>query len=150
MTLARNVLGGELLPCSYDPLTGFYRDGCCETGPDDHGTHVVCSRVTAAFLDFSREHGNDLSTPRPEWRFIGLQPGDRWRILALGACGYYLASLFDFLGLAIDIAGIARHEPAPGKYQNGSRLQLIRHHHRAPHHFLPGCAPAARSLHGEL
>ncbi|KRB98833.1 hypothetical protein ASE11_10890 [Hydrogenophaga sp. Root209] len=78
MTLARNVLGGELLPCSYDPLTGFYRDGCCETGPDDQGTHVVCARVTAPFLAFSRERGNDLSTPRPEWRFAGLKPGDRW------------------------------------------------------------------------
>ena len=83
MTLARNVLGGELLPCSYDPLTGFYRDGCCETGPDDHGTHVVCARVTAAFLEFSRERGNDLSTPRPEYRFAGLKPGDRWCLCAL-------------------------------------------------------------------
>jgi uncharacterized protein (DUF2237 family) len=78
MTTSRNVLGGKLLPCSYDPLTGFYRDGCCETGPEDQGTHVVCARVTAAFLDFSRERGNDLSTPRPEWRFAGLKPGDRW------------------------------------------------------------------------
>ncbi|WP_382325109.1 DUF2237 family protein [Hydrogenophaga sp. UC242_50] len=78
MTLSRNVLGGPLVPCSYDPLTGFYRDGCCETDAEDHGTHVVCARVTAAFLDFSRENGNDLSTPRPQWRFAGLQPGDRW------------------------------------------------------------------------
>jgi len=78
MTLSRNVLGGPLVPCSYDPLTGFYRDGCCETDAEDHGTHVVCARVTAAFLDFSREKGNDLSTPRPQWRFAGLKPGDRW------------------------------------------------------------------------
>ncbi len=78
MTLSRNVLGGQLMPCSYDPLTGFYRDGCCETDAEDHGTHVVCARVTAAFLEFSREKGNDLSTPRPQWRFAGLQPGDRW------------------------------------------------------------------------
>ncbi|WP_066265870.1 DUF2237 family protein [Hydrogenophaga palleronii] len=78
MSLSRNVLGGELVPCSYDPLTGFYRDGCCETGAADHGAHVVCTRVTAAFLGFSRAQGNDLSTPRPEWRFAGLQPGDRW------------------------------------------------------------------------
>ncbi|MCW5668457.1 MAG: DUF2237 domain-containing protein [Hydrogenophaga sp.] len=78
MTLSRNVLGGQLMPCSYDPLTGFYRDGCCETDAEDHGTHVVCARVTAAFLEFSREKGNDLSTPRPEWRFAGLKPGDRW------------------------------------------------------------------------
>ena len=78
MTLSRNVLGGPLVPCSYDPLTGFYRDGCCETDADDHGTHVVCARVTAAFLQFSRENGNDLSTPHPQWRFAGLKPGDRW------------------------------------------------------------------------
>ena len=76
--IERNVLGGELLPCSYDPLTGFYRDGCCRTGDDDQGTHVVCARVTQAFLDFSLARGNDLITPRPEWRFAGLKPGDRW------------------------------------------------------------------------
>ena len=73
-----NVLGGALLACSYSPLTGYYRDGCCTTGPDDLGTHVVCARVTAEFLAFSRERGNDLSTPRPEYRFAGLKPGDRW------------------------------------------------------------------------
>ncbi|MCV0437395.1 MAG: DUF2237 domain-containing protein [Hydrogenophaga sp.] len=76
--IAHNVLGDELLPCSYDPLTGFYREGCCDTGPDDAGVHVVCARVTQAFLEFSRERGNDLSTPRPDWRFAGLKPGDRW------------------------------------------------------------------------
>ncbi len=73
-----NVLGGALLACSYSPLTGYFRDGCCTTGPDDLGTHVVCARVTAEFLTFSRERGNDLSTPRPEYRFAGLKPGDRW------------------------------------------------------------------------
>ena len=73
-----NVLGGPLLACSYDPLTGFFRDGCCETGFDDVGSHTVCARVTADFLAFSRSRGNDLSTPRPELRFRGLQPGDRW------------------------------------------------------------------------
>ena len=73
-----NVLGGALLACSYSPLTGYYRDGCCTTGPDDLGTHLVCARVTAEFLAFSRERGNDLSTPRPEYRFAGLKPGDRW------------------------------------------------------------------------
>ena len=76
--IERNVLGSELLPCSYDPLTGFYRDGCCRTGEDDQGTHVVCARVTQAFLDFSLARGNDLVTPHPEWRFAGLKPGDRW------------------------------------------------------------------------
>lgn len=73
-----NVLGGALLACSYSPLTGYFRDGCCTTGPDDLGTHVVCARMTAAFLTFSRVRGNDLSTPRPEYRFAGLKPGDRW------------------------------------------------------------------------
>lgn len=75
---ALNVLGDPLQACSFDPVTGFYRDGCCHTGPDDVGTHVVCARVTADFLAFSMAVGNDLSTPRPEWRFPGLRPGDRW------------------------------------------------------------------------
>ena len=78
LTGARNVLGEPLLACSYSPLTGFYRTGCCETGPDDLGQHTVCVRATAEFLAFSRERGNDLSTPRPEYRFAGVQPGDRW------------------------------------------------------------------------
>ena len=77
-SVAMNVLGGKLLPCSYDPLTGYLRDGCCNTDESDHGTHVVCARMTAEFLSFSLERGNDLITPRPEWRFAGLNPGDRW------------------------------------------------------------------------
>lgn len=76
------MLGGELQPCSVDPLTGFYRDGCCNTGSDDVGLHTVCAQVTAEFLVFSREHGNDLSTPQPELGFTGLQPGDRWCLCA--------------------------------------------------------------------
>jgi uncharacterized protein (DUF2237 family) len=75
---SRNVLGSDLLPCSYDPLTGFYRDGCCQTDDHDQGTHVVCARMTQAFLDFSRQRGNDLMTARPEYRFAGLKAGDRW------------------------------------------------------------------------
>lgn len=78
-----NVLGSELQACSYDPLTGFYRDGCCRTDAHDLGSHVVCARVTAEFLAFSRERGNDLTTPRPEHRFAGLKPGDRWCLCAL-------------------------------------------------------------------
>jgi uncharacterized protein (DUF2237 family) len=77
-----NVLGGPLLACSYDPLTGFFRDGCCETGVDDVGSHTGCARVTADFLAFSRSRGNDLSTPRPEYRFKGLVEGDRWCLCA--------------------------------------------------------------------
>ena len=80
---ARNVLGTDLLPCSYDPLTGFYRDGCCHTHAQDHGTHVVCARMTREFLDFSLALGNDLITPRPEHRFGGLTPGDRWCLCVL-------------------------------------------------------------------
>jgi len=77
-----NVLGGPLLACSYAPLTGFFRTGCCETGAEDVGRHVICVKVTQAFLDFSRSVGNDLSTPRPEFRFAGLKPGDRWCLCA--------------------------------------------------------------------
>ena len=79
---ALNVLGDELVPCSFDPLTGYFRDGCCNTSVDDRGTHVICARVTADFLDFSLKRGNDLTTPRPEHRFAGLKPGDRWCLCA--------------------------------------------------------------------
>jgi hypothetical protein len=79
---ARNVLGGALLPCSVAPITGFFRDGCCNTGPHDLGLHVVCAEMTAEFLAFSRARGNDLSTPRPEYGFSGLKPGDRWCLCA--------------------------------------------------------------------
>ncbi|MEI6839320.1 MAG: DUF2237 domain-containing protein, partial [Alcaligenaceae bacterium] len=80
---ALNVLGTELLACSYDPLTGFYRDGCCNTDLQDLGSHVVCTKVTQEFLEFSASRGNDLSTPRPEYRFAGLKDGDRWCLCAL-------------------------------------------------------------------
>ncbi len=78
-----NVLGAELQACSFDPLTGFYRDGCCRTDASDRGSHVICARVTADFLAFSMTRGNDLITPRPEYRFAGLKPGDRWCLCAL-------------------------------------------------------------------
>lgn len=83
MSPARNVLGGELQPCSLNPLTGFYRDGCCNTGREDLGSHLVCAEMTDEFLRFSRERGNDLSTPRPEWNFPGLVAGDRWCLCVL-------------------------------------------------------------------
>jgi uncharacterized protein len=79
---ALNVLGEPLLACSYAPLTGFFRDGCCNTDANDHGTHVVCARMTKEFLDFSAARGNDLITPKPQWRFPGLKPGDRWCLCA--------------------------------------------------------------------
>ncbi len=79
---AKNVLGEPLVPCSLDPLTGFYRTGCCDTGAGDDGVHVVCAEMTADFLEFSRRRGNDLSTPMPEYGFPGLNPGDRWCLCA--------------------------------------------------------------------
>jgi uncharacterized protein (DUF2237 family) len=79
---ALNVLGTALVPCSYDPLTGYFRDGCCKTDETDTGSHLICARVTADFLAFSTERGNDLVTPRPEYRFAGLKPGDRWCLCA--------------------------------------------------------------------
>ena len=82
MSKTSNVLGGPLEPCSFDPITGFYRDGCCHTGPGDHGLHTVCTVMTADFLRFSRAMGNDLSTPAPEYGFDGLKPGDRWCLCA--------------------------------------------------------------------
>ena len=78
----RNVLGSELMPCSMDPLTGYYRTGCCENRGDDPGMHVVCCRVTDEFLEFSAAAGNDLSTPMPQYGFAGLQPGDQWCVCA--------------------------------------------------------------------
>ena len=80
--MARNVLGGELEPCCYSPLTGFFRDGFCHTGHGDVGIHTVCAIMTADFLEFSLLRGNDLITPRPEYQFSGLKPGDRWCICA--------------------------------------------------------------------
>ncbi len=78
----RNVLGGELQPCSVDPLTGFYRTGSCSTGSEDFGCHAVCAQLTEEFLTFSKAAGNDLSTPAPQYGFPGLKPGDRWCVCA--------------------------------------------------------------------
>ena len=83
MTDDRNVLGGPLEECGTDPVTGFYRDGCCTSGPEDAGSHTVCAVVTAQFLEHQRSVGNDLSTPRPEYGFAGLVPGDRWCVVAV-------------------------------------------------------------------
>jgi hypothetical protein len=79
---AENVLGGALADCSHDPVTGFYRNGCCDTGPEDRGVHVVCAVMTDDFLAFTKAQGNDLSTPRPQYDFPGLTPGDRWCLCA--------------------------------------------------------------------
>jgi len=96
-----NVLGQPLEPCGIDPVTGFYRDGCCTSGPEDAGSHTVCAVVTREFLEHQYSVGNDLSTPRPEWHFPGLTPGDRWCVVAVrwlqahldgAACPVVLAS----------------------------------------------------------
>ena len=79
---AKNVLGGKLATCCTSPMTGFFRDGCCNTGPEDVGSHTVCVVMTSEFLAFSKGRGNDLSTPRPEFGFAGLKPGDRWCLCA--------------------------------------------------------------------
>jgi len=100
----RNVLGGTLEPCSMSPLTGFFRDGCCNTGPEDVGLHIVCARVTRAFLDHARAHGNDLVTPRPEFGFPGLAPGDRWCVCASAWRAAYEA------GVAPPVVLAATHE----------------------------------------
>jgi uncharacterized protein len=78
----RNVLGGPLEPCGTDPVTGFYRDGCCRTGAEDRGSHTICAVVTAEFLEHQRSIGNDLASPMPIYDFPGLQPGDRWCVTA--------------------------------------------------------------------
>ena len=83
MSAARNVLGDDLAPCGTDPLTGFYRDGCCSTSPDDRGSHTICAVMTAEFLAHQKGIGNDLSTPMPEYGFPGLVPGDRWCVTAV-------------------------------------------------------------------
>lgn len=80
---ARNVFNEPLVPCSFDPMTGYFRDGCCKTNEEDTGTHVVCAQVTAEFLRFSARMGNDLVTPKPQWGFPGLKPGDKWCLCAL-------------------------------------------------------------------
>jgi uncharacterized protein (DUF2237 family) len=79
----RNVLGGELEPCGTDPVTGFFRDGCCNTGPEDLGLHTICAVVTSEFLAHQRSIGNDLATPMPQYHFPGLLPGDRWCVTAV-------------------------------------------------------------------
>lgn len=79
----RNVLGGELESCGTDPMTGFFRDGCCNTAPEDRGSHTICAVVTETFLEHQRSIGNDLVTPVPQWGFPGLVPGDRWCVTAV-------------------------------------------------------------------
>jgi uncharacterized protein (DUF2237 family) len=118
-----NVVGGELLPCSADPLTGFYRDGCCATGPEDPGSHTVCAVMTAEFLAFSASVGNDLSTARPAWGFPGLAPGDRWCVCASRWLEAYEAGCAPGVVLAatharaldvVPIDALIAHQASPG------------------------------------
>jgi len=89
--MAKNVYGNPLITCSTEPMTGFYRDGCCKTGPDDTGTHTVCAVMTEEFLTYTKLKGNDLSTPIPAYQFPGLKPGDRWCLCASRWHEAYLA-----------------------------------------------------------
>lgn len=102
----RNVLGGPLAPCGVDPVTGFFRDGCCRTGPEDLGSHTICAVVTADFLDHQQRIGNDLSTPMPQYHFPGLVPGDRWCVTAVNWLRAHLDGAAAFVVLA------ATHERA--------------------------------------
>ena len=106
MAAERNVLGGELEVCGTDPVTGFFRDGCCSTGPEDIGSHTVCAVVTSEFLRHQQQVGNDLVTPRPEFRFAGLRPGDRWCVVAARWWQAYEA------GVAPPVVLAATHERA--------------------------------------
>ncbi|MDQ1719681.1 MAG: uncharacterized protein QOE71_797 [Pseudonocardiales bacterium] len=107
-----NVLGGRLEECGTDPVTGFFRDGCCSSGPEDLGSHTVCAVVTSEFLSYQEYIGNDLSTPRPEYGFPGLQPGDRWCVVASRWLQAYEAGLPSPVVLAatneraLDIVGL--------------------------------------------
>ncbi|WP_197379207.1 DUF2237 family protein [Mycolicibacterium mengxianglii] len=114
----RNVLGGPLEPCGTDPMTGFYRDGCCSTGEEDIGRHTICGVVTADFLEHQRSIGNDLSTPMPKYRFPGLVPGDRWCVTAANwvraqqegrACPVVLAATHERALELVPLAELRRH-----------------------------------------
>lgn len=119
---ARNVLGGALADCSHDPLTGYFRNGCCETGPMDLGSHTVCAVLTADFLQFSYTRGNDLITPRPDFAFPGLRPGNRWCL-----CVNRWREAFE-AGCAPPVVLEATHEAALRSVTIGMLMA-----HRAPH-----------------
>lgn len=114
----RNVLGSELEPCGIDPVTGFYRDGRCSTGPEDVGSHTVCAVVSAEFLAHQQRVGNDLGTPRPEYQFPGLRPGDRWCVVAARWLQSYQA------GVAAPVVLAATHE----RSLDVIPLQVLREH----------------------
>ena len=113
-----NVLGAQLQQCGIDPVTGFYRDGSCSSGPEDVGSHTVCAVVTREFLEHQLSVGNDLSTPRPEWQFPGLRPGDRWCVVAVR----WLQAYQD--GVAAPVVLAATHE----RTLDVIPLRLLREH----------------------
>lgn len=108
---ARNVLGGPLEPCSFKPVTGFFRDGCCNTDERDFGSHTICVVLTEDFLAFSRSRGNDLLTPRPEFDFPGLRPGDRWCLCAARWYEAYAAGQAPAVILVATHEGALHHAP---------------------------------------
>lgn len=116
--MERNVLGGDLEACSFDPLTGWFRDGSCRTGPGDQGSHTICAVITADFLEHQRSIGNDLVTPMPEFRFPGLSPGDRWCVTAPN----WLRAHHD--GRAAPVVLAATHE----RVLDLVPLEVLRHH----------------------
>ena len=109
--IPKNVLGGPLQPCSERPMTGFFRDGCCNTSDEDIGAHVICVRVTAPFLEFSAARGNDLTTPHPEFGFPGLKPGDRWCLCAMRWVEALQAGMAPQLVLAATHEGMLEYTP---------------------------------------
>jgi uncharacterized protein len=111
MAESLNVLGGPLKPCAFDPMTGFFRDGCCNTGASDAGRHTICAKMTAEFLAFSKARGNDLSTPRPEFGFTGLRPGDRWCLCANRWKEAWLAGAAPKVALTATHAATLDHVP---------------------------------------
>ncbi len=126
----RNVLGDELEPCGTDPVTGFFRDGCCSTAPEDFGSHTICAVVTAEFLDHQRSIGNDLSTAMPQYGFPGLMPGDRWCVTAANwfkayndgvAAPVVLASTNDAVLSIVPLAALREHAvdvpPDPSSFE---------------------------------
>lgn len=115
---ARNVHGGELQACSVDPLTGFFRDGACNTGPQDRGSHTVCAQVTQEFLEFLQANGNDLMTPAPQYNFPGLSDGDQWCVCAASwrqaaeaglACPVVLEATHESALNIVDLAELEKH-----------------------------------------
>lgn len=123
--LDRNVVGGSLLACSTDPVTGYYRDGCCATGPEDIGSHTVCAIMSAEFLEFSLLAGNDLSTPRPEWGFLGLSPGERWCVCAARWLEAYRADCAPAVVLGATHAGALEVVPIEALMAHAFQAHLV-------------------------